>query len=408
MMDGLVLGIDLCDEYMQICCAEEDQSWMLPTVICKHKTTDAWYIGEDAYAHTLFGDGIIVDKLVKLTVKNGMATLGATRYQAAELLKIFLGKVLEFPEQKFGTMSVSQLVLTIPKLEPALIETLYLCFEQLQIPRKRIHIISRSEAFTYYVLSQKREIWNNQVGLFHLTAEGLCYYELKVQRGLKKTTVFTECETMEEGFNLDILDTPSGARLADKILCSCGERLLQRKLYSSVFLSGKGFEQQAWAEDFMKFLCSKRKVYVEPVLFARGAAFRAADFLHDKTSYPFIFICDGRLKTSVSLNVLHKGQDTVVTVAAAGDNWYECDTILEVIPDEQDTIDFLLTSLDGRSRRLIRLPLEGFPKRPNRTTKVRIQISFLDDQTMVVLLTDRGFGELFPASKIQIRQEVML
>lgn len=407
-MDGLVLGIDLCDEYTQICCAEKDKSWMLPTVICKHRTTDTWYVGEDAYAHTLIGDGIIVDKLVKLAVKNGMATLSKNRYQAAELLKIFLQKVLELPEQEAGAMGVRQLVLTIPKLEPAFIETLYMCFEQLQIPRKRIHIISRSEAFTYYVLSQKREIWNNQVALFHLTAEGLCYYELKVQRGLKKTMVITECEKMEESFNLDILDIPSGARLADKILCSCCERLLQRKLYSSAFLSGKGFEQQDWAEEFIKLLCSKRKVYVEPVLFARGAAFRAADFLHEKTSYPFTVICDGRLKTSVSLNVLHKGHDTAVTVAAAGDNWYECDTTLDVIPDEQNTIDFLLTSLDSKSKRVIRLSLEDFPERPNRTTKVRIQISFLDDRTMAVHLTDLGFGELFPASNIQIRQEVML
>ncbi len=39
---------------------------------------------------------------------------------------------------------------------------------------------------------------------------------------------------------------------------------------------------------------------------------------------------------------------------------------------------------------------------------MQIRILFLDERTMEVTLQDRGFGELFPASGVQIRQEVML
>ena len=70
-MDGLILGLDLCDAYTQLVCGEEEKSWTLPTVICKKKTEDLWLVGEPAYASALAGDGVMVDKLVKLVRKDG-------------------------------------------------------------------------------------------------------------------------------------------------------------------------------------------------------------------------------------------------------------------------------------------------------------------------------------------------
>lgn len=407
-MDGLVVGIDLCDEYTQINCAGEEMAWTIPTVICKNKNADAWYVGEEAYAHTLQGDGIIVDKLVKLVQKDGTATLGEVRYSGHELLKLFLERALELPQQQYGKLDVRQLVFAVRRLDAKLIEELFACAEELEVQKERVRVISHPESFTYYILSQKKEIWSGAVGMFDLSAENLRYYEMKVQRGMKKATVLAEYEDLEESFNLDILNTPSGAKLGDKILCACGERMMQKKVYSSVFLTGKGFESRDWAEEFMKLLCTKRRVYMEPSVFAKGAAYRAFDCLQPKTSYPFTVVCEGRLKSTVSMNVLHKGQETSVVVAAAGETWYEKAAAIDVIPDRQDTVDFVVTPLDAKKRKTVSIPLEGFPKRPERTTKVRIEVSFLDERTMDVRLRDQGFGELFPSSGVQIRQEVML
>ena len=78
-MDGLVVGIDLCDAYTQVNCSDDEKTWTIPTVICRNKNADEWYVGREAYAHTLQGDGIIVDKLVKLALKDGTATLCGIR-----------------------------------------------------------------------------------------------------------------------------------------------------------------------------------------------------------------------------------------------------------------------------------------------------------------------------------------
>ena len=407
-MEGLVLGLDLCESYTQVSCLKDERTWTIPTVICREKEAENWYIGEDAYAHVLVGDGVIVDKLLKLNSRQGTATIGGVRYDATALLEQFLRKVLEIPQTEYGIAGIRQLVITLQQIDTGLMDILRDCTARLGLEDKQVRIIGHTESFVYYILSQKKEVWNNQVGLFDLSKDGLRYYELKVHRGLKRMTVVAEQEALEEGFNLDILKSASGVKLADKILCSCGERLMQKKLYSGVFLTGKGFETQEWATDFMQLICNKRRVYVEMDLFSKGAAYKAEDYIREKTAYPFTCICEGHLNTTVSMEVVRGGKDIPLTLASAGDNWFESSAAVEVIPDADKDITFTVTPLDVRKRKIIRIPLEGFPKRPPRTTRIRVEVSFLDERTMQVVLKDRGFGELFPATEYQVRQEVML
>lgn len=408
-MDGLVIGLDLCDAYTQLSCFEREKVWTIPTVICKKKNTEEWYVGEEAFGYTLLGEGIIVDKLVKLALKNGTSTIEGVKYEGLTLLQMYLKRILKLPREEFGVSRIAQLVITLPSIDVRLMDLLMHCADYLEIPRESVHMISHTEGFIYYILSQKKEIWNNHVGLFELSQDRFCYYEMKVERGGRKMMVVSEHEDLEEGFNLDIINTSSGSRLADKILCSCGDRLLKKKLFSSVFLTGKGFGSQTWAPEFMQMVCEKRKVYVEPSLFAAGAALRGADYLQEKTSYPYICICEGRLNVTISIPVLHRDRESELTVAAAGDNWYEAKSVIDLITDRQDTVDFVITScIDPKKKKMVKIPLENFPKRPDRTTKIQVSIGFLDEKTMAVTIKDKGFGELFPAADAAVRQEVML
>lgn len=407
-MAGLTIGLDLCDSYTQITCAGKEETWTFPTIICKKKETEEWFVGESAYRCALEGGGVIVDKLLQLVKKEGTATIGGIKHEGLLLLQKFLEKVLEVPKESLWEDNISHLVITLPVISAKLMDVLMYCGDYLGIPRERVHIISHTESFIYYVLSQKKEVWNNQIGLFDLTEESFCYYEMKVQRGLRQTTVVAEREKLEEGFNLDILKSPSGMKLGDKIVSSCGERLLQKKLFSSVFLTGKGFETQDWAPDFMKIVCSRRKVYVENAVFSKGAAYKAADYEREKTSYPFVFICDGRLDTTVSVKVMHRDQESQLVLASAGDNWYESKTSVEFILDNQNYIEFMIAPVDPKKKKIVKMTLDDFPERPGKTVRVQVNIGFLDENTMAVAVKDQGFGELFPSTGAMLRQEVML
>ncbi len=44
-MDGLVIGLDLNDDYTQISCYDREKSWTIPTVICRRKDEETWLTG---------------------------------------------------------------------------------------------------------------------------------------------------------------------------------------------------------------------------------------------------------------------------------------------------------------------------------------------------------------------------
>ena len=407
-MDGLVIGMDLCDTYTHISCMEPEQTWVIPTVVCKNKNADEWYVEEEAYAHTLVGDGIMEDKLLTQVMKDGTATIGGIKYEGIYLLKMFLEKALELPKKAAGSREIASIVIAVSCLDVKLMDSLLYCADYLKIPRDRVHLISHTESFVYYVMSQKREVWSNQVGMFDLTNQSLRYYELKVQRGLRQMQVVADCENLEEGFHLDVLDNTAGARLADRILCSCADRILQKRLFSAIALTGKGFENTEWAPEFMKQVCSRRRLFVENSLFSKGALMKAADYLQEKSSYPFICICEGRLKTTVSVKVLNHDKEGQLVLAAAGDNWYEAKSTVDFIVTGNPEVEFTISPLDPKKKKLVKIGLEDFPKRPDRTTKIELSLGFSDDRTMVAVIKDKGFGEIFPAEDVMIKQEVGL
>ena len=61
-MEKLIVGIDLCDTYTQAAVLGREEAWMLPTVICRKKSAEEWYVGEDAYKYTLVGEGVICNE----------------------------------------------------------------------------------------------------------------------------------------------------------------------------------------------------------------------------------------------------------------------------------------------------------------------------------------------------------
>ena len=407
-MDGLVIGMDLCDTYTHISCMEPEQTWVIPTVVCKNKNADEWYVEEEAYAHTLVGDGIMEDKLLTQVMKDGTATIGGIKYEGIYLLKMFLEKALELPKKAAGSREIASIVIAVSCLDVKLMDSLLYCADYLKIPRDRVHLISHTESFVYYVMSQKREVWSNQVGMFDLTNQSLRYYELKVQRGLRQMQVVADCENLEEGFHLDVLDNTAGARLADRILCSCADRILQKRLFSAIVLTGKGFENTEWAPEFMKQVCSRRRLFVENSLFSKGALMKAADYLQEKSSYPFICICEGRLKTTVSVKVLNHDKEGQLVLAAAGDNWYEAKSTVDFIVTGNPEVEFTISPLDPKKKKLVKIGLEDFPKRPDRTTKIDLTQGSSDVRSIVAVIKDKGFGEIFPAEDVMIKQEVGL
>ena len=175
---------------------------------------------------------------------------------------------------------------------------------------------------------------------------------------------------------MEYLKRPEGAASEDQFLAACADRILDKRLFSAVILTGDGFATTDWAHSFMKKICSKGRVFAEYGLFSKGAAYRSADYERERTDYPFTCICEGRLQYTISLQVLNRGKDTSLVLAAAGDNWYEARSTVDLIADGEDHLEFVISSLDQRKRRVVPVALQDFPIRENKTNRIQVTIGF--------------------------------
>lgn len=406
-MDGLVLGVDLCDTYTSITALEPERTWTIKTAVCKNRQSEEWYVGEEASARAMAGDPHW-DNLLSRIQRDEKEPERENGYTGLDLLKRFLKEALELPKKEAEKEEISRLVIALRKPEIRLMDSLLYCADYLGIDRSRVHIVSHTESFVYYVMSQKRDVWSNQVGMFELSEGCARYYELKTQRGSRGMIVTADREDLQEEITLEYLKRPEGAASEDQFLAACADRILDKRLFSAVILTGDGFATTDWAHSFMKKICSKRRVFAEYGLFSKGAAYRSADYERERTDYPFTCICEGRLQYTISLQVLNRGKDTSLVLAAAGDNWYEARSTVDLIADGEDHLEFVISSLDQRKRRVVPVALQDFPIRENKTNRIQVTIGFSDESTMIIMVRDKGFGELFPASKAMVRQEVVL
>ncbi|MBQ1331312.1 MAG: hypothetical protein IIY36_00150, partial [Lachnospiraceae bacterium] len=333
---GLIMGVDLCDDYSQVSwfdkkimdavqagTSEKEESCLIPSVVCRRKKTDDWLIGEDAYLLALDGEGTMVDKPVKLLEKKGTATIRRVKYTASDIMRIFLEKLINLAKARSGETEIESLVITLQDTLPEVLDAMIGITDSLGIAREAVHIINHCEAYMFYVLSQKKEIWANNTCLFDLNANDLFYYEFSVMRGRKPQLVQVSGMPLEEGFSLEVLDTESGEKTADTILTTCAGRLLDKKIITTVFLTGKGFERTDWAPEFLRTVCQKRRVFYGQNLFAKGAAFLAYDTTLPQTSFPYVCVCEGRIPSTISMRVLYEGRERQLVVLSAGTNWYE-------------------------------------------------------------------------------------
>ena len=405
-MNPKVLGIALSDISTNLIFYPDDEALIFPTVISKKKGEDAWVVGEDAYALALDGKGIITDKLLKLTRKDGIATIDGTRYEGKEILKIYFREIINAGMEKLYKEKPEEVVVAMAGLEEDIVGDIREAFVGLGYQPNHIHIISKEESFIYFVLSLKKDIWNNKVGMYDLSDVSLTYYEMLVNRNSRKLLVNAESENMDEAFNLQILNNPSGAKLADKILTSVAEKVMDKKKFSSIFLTGQVFAEHEWADGFISYLCSRGKVYLDTNIFAKGAAFKGVDLASENSIYNLTAICEGRLRSDVYINVENNGKDGKIYLAKAGDFWDEPDTELLMIPDDKEVIDISVVGIDGKVKKNIPIVLDFLPKRPIKTRRFYFRTKFLDDKIMNVEIEDAGFGDMYTPTDLKRNIEV--
>ena len=112
-----------------------------------------------------------------------------------------------------------------------------------------------------------------------------------------------------------------------------------------------------------------------------------------------MYLGDSEFKMNISLKVRKKQELEFYSLVTAGENWYLKEHSCEVILDGTDTVELWLQHPYGREAKIESLELADLPKRPARTTRIRITVHLLGDTKADIEIEDLGFGELFPSSE---------
>ncbi len=405
----LVIGLDLCDDYSQISCIRKNgqtmpgepesvcmtpdkTKYLIPTAVCVRENSKEWIIGEEAERCRDRQAGLYVDNLLTKIEKEESVTLYDVDFSGEMLLERFLRKLLGIIRQRFQNNSILQLVVTLPGSYPRTEALLCGILERLGIGEDRAQIINHTLAFMYYVVSQPKDQWVNDVALFEYGIGGLQYYQLSFGRKSLPNTVVAEHTDLSEKIPYEMYLRHVTDRLT-KGFETEANLALHKKLITSVFVSGRGFEG-SWADGVLRGLCMGRRVFKGQNLYAKGACYAAASLVNG-TLTEYIFLSEDRITSDISLKVVSNGEEQLLPLALVGEPWQTAGKKCRVILDGNAEFEFLVSDCIRKDSVQEIVRLDSPVRRENKTVRLDVELRFEDRETAIVKIKDIGFGEFF-------------
>lgn len=256
---------------------------------------------------------------------------------------------------------------------------------KLGLLENQITLLDRKECFYYFAYHQPRELTLHDVFLFDYRGEDIRCCRVTRHQNTKPQliTITDEVRRMSE-------NDKDEAFL--RVLQDC----CRGRIVSASYLTGDGFDG-GWMKKSTAFLCQGRRAFIGRNLYSKGACYAAA-VQEGAKDWEYVYLGDNEMKVNVSLKLYNKGNMEFFTLISAGDNWYETVGTCEVILDGTPEIAFWLQAPNSRDAKIERLELSDLPKRPNRTTRLRITAKPLSDTKVQIQIKDMGFGEIFKSS----------
>ena len=421
--EEFAVGFDLTDTYSQISYTRMDDekvdtlsvvpggnSYLIPTALFKRKEVNQWFAGNDAVRNR-DTDGFFVDRLLERAMPGEDIAVGDENFRPSALIALFMKRSLSLLSMNVPLNKISSLMITVSSLDDRMVEVLTEVVASLGLKTENVFFQSHMESFYYYTIYQPTELWNRDVLLLDFSEEYLKSFRMECNKNTTPVVAFIDPESYHSFKNDDIKDliiNSEEARYADGELNKLVHEICDGRIVSSVYFIGENFRQEIFGETIRTVVKSSR-VFEGNNLYSKGAAYSAKNKLHKTLlSESHVFLGNDKLKSNVGLNVLKRGEPGYLALLDAGVNWFEASNSVEVIIDKGNKLSFVITPLTGKNPEVEDITLADLPKRPQKTSRVRVDVSMISEMRMQVVIKDLGFGELFKASDIEWKEVINL
>lgn len=402
---SLLLGIDLSDDFTQIsfyqyqtndvssiAMSMDTTNPLVPTCLLVKESTKDWTFGEEALRLKELNGGIYIDQFVSRIISEQNVEIYQSVYTPVMLLSKFFKKVLGYIRQHFLNCTIAKLVITLDDTSPKVCEAVYAALKPLGLEKDRVTILTRVQCFMYYILSQKQELWLNDVGLFQFDDDGMNYYRLSVNRRNSPMPVIVNKIELSSDFTLSLLEKEGNVRFSQRFE-KIANQLLYKRLTTSLFFTGKGFSGD-WVDDVLKRLCVGRRVFKGQNLYTKGACYAAKAIQTDEFS-SYLLLSDDMITSTISIRLYQDAKENDYVLAKAGTPWWQVKSEITVILDATKELDFTVKNLLKREPVKEVFHIDNLMERENKTIRLSIQLHFVDRDTAVLTIRDTGFGDFY-------------
>lgn len=377
------------------------EQYNIPTVLCKRRGVNQWFYGKEALRYAKEENGILVEDLLTLAERGEDVVIEGESYDPAALLTLFVKRSLSLLGMRLSVNQIESFMFTVEDLTPRMVDTLNKTAAGLSLNANYILFQSYVESFYYYVLHQPEDLWKYNVMIFDYSAslKSIC---LECNKRTSPQVVFINSNGYPNitrmSWNGDETEREHQKLYLDKEFLRIAEAEMEGSMFSTIYLLGDGFKE-GWASESLRYLCRNRRVFQGNNLYSKGACYGALERLYpSEAGRNHVYLGADKLKSNVGMKVLRKGEDSYFAILDAGTNWYEVAADFEIILEEGDTIDFIITPLTGENVVDRKITLEGLPSRPRNTTRLKIHIEMTAVNQVTATIEDMGFGEIFPSS----------
>lgn len=403
---NLIVGLDFGREYTQICYfdrkAGEPRSLSLkagaslyeaPTVLCRRPEQGDYVVGPEAGYFVRETGGELIDGLYEISGQETEVSLEGVQERPGELLFQFLRGMLRYLGVADILRNTKCLAIASEEMDPVRVKNFRFALNKIGFADEQVLLVDYDEAFYYYAMSlpQKREILNRSVGWYAFQEDEVSFRKMYAVSPGSKPLMIRLGEAQKT-----ILPREDKAR--DAAFLEFIQKTLGKQNFSSLQVTGKGFSQD-WAKQSVKQLCfQRRKVYSGNNLFARGACCAAKEKCEDRELKNIRFLSDSLVMEDVGMEMQVMGSPVYYPLVTAGQNWYECHKHVEFLLNKTEELVFIVGMLGKSEKTKVSMPLQGLPKRPPKTTRILLELSYLSPKECHIRAVDLGFGEFFPSS----------
>ncbi len=121
-----------------------------------------------------------------------------------------------------------------------------------------------------------------------------------------------------------------------------------------------------------------------------------------------IFLGNDKLKSTIAVKALANGKEVLVPLLAAGTNWYEAETEVDFLLDEEQSIEILVSHITSEESFAVKMELDGMPKRPRKATRIHMSMQMVTEMMCRIEVNDLGFGEIFKHTGMSWKKEIEL